>query len=151
MKLYEINREERHFEFLFPTALISCPEFRKVMFADLGSRASLLLNPMDFDIYAEVAILRDYWNKLGDHNQYTAELHARRLTQHENPLGITWDQVIDVYNRTRARPDAGADMIARHLKHMPKAIMRGCCLPWTRDWFTSGTRTLNVQRPTLNF
>jgi len=44
------------------------------------------------------------------------------LTQHENPLGITWDQVIDVYEKTRARADAGAEMIARHLKHMPKAI-----------------------------
>jgi hypothetical protein len=249
MKLYEINREERHFGFLFLTAVISCPEFRKDMFTDLASRASLPLDPMDFDIYAEVAIFRDYWNKLGDHNKYTAELHSRRLaalreilgaltvdpslidecdmfwtgpigdsklwypgkwpeaniqdieikrgipdkrlwrcrwlcnakpdvmihsgnsvlfievkvesgmgasdngyhqeqtqhdiitagkrlidwmknshvarltlTQHENPLGITWDQVIDVYEKTRARPDAGTEMIARHLKHMPKAI-----------------------------
>jgi hypothetical protein len=249
MRLYEINREERHFGFLFLAALISCPEFRREMFAELASRASLPLDPTDFDIYAEVAIFRDYWNKLGDHNQYTPQLHSHRLsvlreilgalsidpaiidendmfwtgpignsklwypgkwpdtqiqeieskrgmidrqlrrcrwlcnakpdvmihsgisvlfievkvesgmgssdngyrqeetqhdiitagkrvidwmknshvgrltlTQHENPLGITWDQVIDFYDKTRTRPDAGTDMIARHLKHMPKAI-----------------------------
>jgi hypothetical protein len=248
MKYYHVNREERHFGFLFLTSLISYTDFRTEMFAVMNSCASMRLNPLDFDVYAEVAIFRDYWNKLGDHNKYNDKLHSMRLTvlkeilsaqaidpvliqehdmfwtgpigksklwypgkwsetkiqnietmrgiddkrlwrcrwlcnakpdvmihsgndvlfiemkvesgmgasdhgydqeqtqddiitagkrvidwmknanvrrlilsHREDIIGITWKQVIDVYNRTVTKPDSGAEMIARHLQHMPKA------------------------------
>jgi hypothetical protein len=247
MNFYQINREERHFGFLFLSALISHPEFRKEIFAVLNSCASTHLDDQTFDIYAEVAIFRDHWNSLGDHNQYTPDLHAKRLsmlqgilgamemplslvdeedlfwtgaigksklwypgkwpeakigdvetrkgidgkrlwrcrwlcnakpdvmihsgntvlfievkvesgmgasdhgynqeqtqndiivagarviewmsnatvrrlnlTHHDDPTGITWDQVIEIYRKTRNRADTGADMIERHLEYLPK-------------------------------
>jgi hypothetical protein len=86
MKLYEINREERHFGFLFLTSLIAYPEFTREMFALLNSRASMHLNPQDFDIYAEVAAFRDHWNSLGDHNRYSDDLHSKRLAVLEEIL-----------------------------------------------------------------
>jgi hypothetical protein len=248
MKLYEVNREERHFGFLFLTALISYPDFRRAMFTLMNERAAMTVDPQAFDVYAEVAIFRDHWNSLGNHNQYNEELHAKRravldgilgamviapslvqeealfwtgkvgasklwypgkwaeskiqetearrgitdkrlwrcrwlcnakpdvmihsgndvlfievkvesgmgasdngyaqeqtqidiitagkqvidwmksatvkrinLTHHEDKDGISWQQVMDVFGRTRPKSDIGADMIARHLAKMPKS------------------------------
>ncbi len=79
MNFYHINREERHFGFLFFNALLSNPPFRQEMFALMNSRAAVSLDAAEFDIYAEVAIFRDHWNALGNHNNYSAELHSKRL------------------------------------------------------------------------
>ncbi len=250
MHHYHINREERHFGFLFFTALISNSVFREEIFALMNERGAMQLNAEEFDVYAEVAIFRDHWNALGNHNNYNAELHSKRLevlsdileanhietsviyqhdmfwtgsigasklwypgkwserkiqeieTAHEmqekelwrcrwlcnakpdvmihsgndvlfieikvesgmgfasngyeqgrtqediiktgkqvidwmkyanvqrmtlthldDPLGITWQEVVDLYGRTRTRSDPGAEMIERHLRHMPGAAI----------------------------
>ncbi len=79
MNFFQINREERHFGFLFLTAIISNNEFRKSLFKIINSRLSTSLHYDEFDVYAEVAIFRDYWNSLGDQNKYNKELHQKRI------------------------------------------------------------------------
>lgn len=79
MKFYKINREERHFSFLFMAAVISNHSFRKRSFESINQQSSLTLNPNDFDVYAEVALFRDYWYSLGDHKNYDMELHNKRM------------------------------------------------------------------------
>ena len=79
MMHYQINREERHFGFLFLSAVISNPAFRKELFALINARTSLQLNDQKFDIYAEVAIFRDIWNHFGDHKHYNKKIHSDRL------------------------------------------------------------------------
>ncbi len=88
MHLYEINREERHFGFLFLTALVSNSAFRKAIFQVINTRSQLgtALSPDDFDIYAEVAIFRDFWFNLGSHLNYTGELHSKRRAVLSNIL-----------------------------------------------------------------
>jgi hypothetical protein len=79
MMHHQINREERHIGFLFLTAIVSNPLFRKELFDLLNSRSELHLDADEFDVYAEVAIFRDQWNSLGDHTNYTEALHVQRL------------------------------------------------------------------------
>ncbi len=78
MNFFEVNREERHFGFLFMTAILTYPEFRKVFFKLLNERTGLTLDPNDFEVYAEPAIFRDYWYDLGNHNNYDKELKKKR-------------------------------------------------------------------------
>ena len=61
MKFYKMNREERHFGFLFMTSIICNPKFRKRIFEHLNNQLhpNLTLDPNDFDVYAEVALFRD--------------------------------------------------------------------------------------------
>jgi hypothetical protein len=63
---YQVNREERHFGFLFASALIHNKEFRKKIFEAYNKEVGSALVHEDgqFDIYLEVAALRDYWNDL---------------------------------------------------------------------------------------
>lgn len=83
MNHYEINREERHFGFLFLSAILSNPSFRKQLFSLLNSNAKLTLNHECFDVYAEIAVFRDLWNSLGSHRDYdggtSGELHQKRF------------------------------------------------------------------------
>ena len=79
MKLYEINREERHFGFLFMSSIIFNDKFRAELFSLFNERLDTSLDPNDFDVYAEVAIFRDYWKSFGDYKKYTQELHLLRL------------------------------------------------------------------------
>jgi hypothetical protein len=78
MTHYSINREERHFGFLFMAYLLANAEFRKRTFARLNSITCTQLAADDFDIYAEVAIFRDLWNNLGNHVEYDGGLNAAR-------------------------------------------------------------------------
>jgi hypothetical protein len=77
---YKVNREERHFGFLLIASIIFDDNFRKYFFElineDVDQKSFLDSN--DFDIYSEVAIFRDYWNDLGDYENYTQELHSQR-------------------------------------------------------------------------
>jgi hypothetical protein len=69
-KFYQVNREERHFGFLLAASVIYESDFRKFFFELINSRiGQKFLNYNDFDIYAEVAIFRDYWNDLGNFKQ----------------------------------------------------------------------------------
>jgi hypothetical protein len=79
MNFFEVNREERHFGFLLMASILSYPDFRKCLFKRLNELTELALNPNGFDIYAEPAILRDYWNDCGDPKKYNEKLESKRL------------------------------------------------------------------------
>ena len=74
----EVNREERFFCALVFHMLLSSPKFRSQVFARIDSLAGIKLNKDTFEVYFEVALMRDYWNDLGDHKYYTAEVNKRR-------------------------------------------------------------------------
>jgi hypothetical protein len=77
---YMVNREERHFGFLLMASIIYDDDFRKYFFEEINKNIGqeLFLDHNDFDVYSEVAIFRDYWNDLGDYENYTQELHTQR-------------------------------------------------------------------------
>jgi hypothetical protein len=79
MNFFEVNREERHFGFLFMTAILAYPDFRKCLFELLNKRTELALDPDNFEVYAEPAIFRDYWYDLGNHKNYDKELCKKRI------------------------------------------------------------------------
>ncbi len=75
---FEVNREERFFCLLFVHALLESEKVRTGFFRLVESRHSVSFNPANFEIYAEVAALRDYWHNLGDPVTYSAETHQKR-------------------------------------------------------------------------
>lgn len=77
-QFYTINREERHFGFLFGSTLIHNHEFAKEVFDRYNSLLGSNLLPENFEIYFEVAALRDYWFDLGDSSKYKTETHDKR-------------------------------------------------------------------------
>lgn len=77
-RYFEVNREERFFCFLFIHALLVSEKTRTAFFRLVESRNSVSLNPANFEIYAEVAALRDYWHNLGDPAIYSPETHQKR-------------------------------------------------------------------------
>jgi hypothetical protein len=98
MNLYQVNREERHFGFLFMSSLISYAEFRSEIFDLLNSRLELHLNDQVFDIYAEPAIFRDSWRSLGDPRRYSKTLNDERrkmLDKMLTALGVEDCSLID--------------------------------------------------------
>ncbi len=82
---YLVNREERHFGFLFASALIYNHSFRTEIFKRYETIAQTHLDPKagQFDIYLEVAALRDFWNDLYPKNNnnkpvYTPEAEDQK-------------------------------------------------------------------------
>lgn len=73
-----INREERHFGFLFGSALIHDLNFAEVILTNYNNLIGSDLDYKKFEIYFEVAALRDYWFDLGDSFKYSAETHQKR-------------------------------------------------------------------------
>lgn len=73
---YEINREERHFCFLLGHALLTSVEVRHNFYALLNTKLAHSDNP--FEVYVEVAALRDYWNALGNPRTYSAQTDQAR-------------------------------------------------------------------------
>ena len=79
-KLYiEVNREERNYCALYAHSLLSSNKVRERFSELMKNRYSLDLDPQNFEIYLEVAALRDYWNDLGDPKKYSEETHSKRL------------------------------------------------------------------------
>jgi len=79
-KYYQVNREERNYGFLLLSSLIYDKLFFHEFINILKSKNIIdFSNEIDIDIYAEVALFRDYWFDLGDHKKYTKELHQSRL------------------------------------------------------------------------
>lgn len=74
----KVNREERHFGFLFGSALIHNREFASKIFEKYNSLLGSDLSGESFDIYFEVAALRDYWCDLGRSDEYTSTTHNKR-------------------------------------------------------------------------
>lgn len=75
---YEVNREERHFGFLFMASLIMDAQHRPELIAYINKTAGSTLDHRHLDVYAEVSLFRDYWNKLGDSAAYEPETGRRR-------------------------------------------------------------------------
>lgn len=74
----KVNREERHFGFLFGSALIHNTEFASKIFEKYNSILSCDVTKSSFDIYFEVAALRDYWCDLGRSDEYSITTHNKR-------------------------------------------------------------------------
>jgi len=80
LSLYKINREERHSGFLFISELLNNDLFRNKIFSLLKERCGTkLLDSSNFDLYAEVSSLRDYWYNLGDPQLEYSKVHDQRL------------------------------------------------------------------------
>lgn len=77
---YEVNREERFYCALYAHSLLHSLNIRKNLCKLIENEYDLHLDPQDFEIYLEVAALRDYWNDLGDPKKYTDETHLKRLS-----------------------------------------------------------------------
>jgi hypothetical protein len=73
-----INREERHYGFLFGSALIYDLNFAEAIITKYNNLIGSDLDFKQFEIYFEVAALRDYWFDLGDSFKYTPETHYKR-------------------------------------------------------------------------
>lgn len=76
---YTVNREERHFAWLFASALLSNMPFRQRIFQRMSAKAKLKMDADSLEIYLESASLRDFWNDLGDPKKYSSATHDRRL------------------------------------------------------------------------
>lgn len=74
----EVNREERHFCALFVHALLSSELVRTSFIELIRSRYNIELFPDSLEIYLEAAVLRDYWNNLGDSRRYSLETGQKR-------------------------------------------------------------------------
>ncbi len=74
----EVNREERHFGFLFGSAIIHNQEFAQRIFDRFNSIYGSDLDSNSFDIYFEVAALRDYWHALGKTDEEYKQTHPKR-------------------------------------------------------------------------
>lgn len=73
-----INREERHYGFLFGSALIHDINFAEAIITKYNNLLGSDLDFRQFEIYFEVAALRDYWFDLGDSFKYSSETHQKR-------------------------------------------------------------------------
>lgn len=58
-KYYEVNREERHFGFMLVSELLNNEQFRELVFANINNKCNAFLDSDNFEIYTEVATLRD--------------------------------------------------------------------------------------------
>ncbi|MBF4482338.1 hypothetical protein [Dehalococcoides mccartyi] len=74
----EVNREERHFCALFVHALLSSELVRTAFIEMIRSRYGIELFSDSLEIYLEAAVLRDYWNNLGDSRRYSLETSQKR-------------------------------------------------------------------------
>jgi hypothetical protein len=75
---YTVNREERHFGFLFGSAIIHNQEFAKDIFRKYNEIIGSNLNINEYEIFLEVAALRDFWYDLGNSFVYSQETHSNR-------------------------------------------------------------------------
>ena len=75
---YVLNREERHYGFLFGSAIIHEQQFAHEIFSKYNFITNSDLDSNEFEIFLEVAALRDYWFDLGDSFKYSQETHNKR-------------------------------------------------------------------------
>jgi len=85
---YVVNREERHFGFLFMAALATDSGTRDRLIDYINSVIGHDLDPRRIDVYAEVCLFRDYWRALGNPSRYSKETHEARLQIFRAMLGV---------------------------------------------------------------
>ena len=95
-KYYEVNREERHFGFLLFSELLNNDDFRNHIFELINKKMGSFLNPHEFEIYTEVAALRDYWNDLGNGKVYSPLTHQKRYDVLNSILSFFDYQDLDI-------------------------------------------------------
>lgn len=99
---YLVNREERHFGFLLFSQILIDTGFRKIFFnlvrKHLGISKTIVHEP--FDIYAEIALFRDYWYDLGNPNKYDVHTHKKRQKIIKEILEVFEidSEIIDLYD-----------------------------------------------------
>lgn len=76
---FEVNREEKFYCFLYAHSLLTSKNIREKFCELINNKYNYHLNPEKFEIFIEVAALRDYWNDLGDPKKYSKETHQRRM------------------------------------------------------------------------
>lgn len=108
----EITREERHFCFLLGHSLLSSFKTRQ-SFVSLVGKKSIRLDENNMKVFVEVAVLRDYWHKLGNPRTYCKKTHnarekvLRALLKHQ-------DQAEDMFNKYHFFWSAGIDYSKLH-------------------------------------
>ena len=75
---WQINREERFYCFLFGHALLSSRQVRENFTQMAESKFSISMDPDNFEVYVEAAVLRDYWHDLGNPIEYSEKTHTNR-------------------------------------------------------------------------
>ncbi len=104
---FEVNREERHFGFLFASALIHNFNFRAAIFEKYNSitNAKLIAASREFNVYMEVTALRDFWNDMYPKNKagqiiYTdqAEVAKRKVLKRILDFIHVDSQIIDSFD-----------------------------------------------------
>src|SRR4051794_23770840 len=80
----ETNREERFFCAILVHALLTPSSSQHRLLDVVGRACGADLQAQSLEVYVEVAALRDAWYALGNHKQYTPQVHQARLqTLHE--------------------------------------------------------------------
>lgn len=74
----EVNREERFYCALFSHALLSSAATRSSFSQLVEDKIRLRVSPEQMRVFLEAAVLRDYWNDLGDPRVYLEATHDRR-------------------------------------------------------------------------
>lgn len=106
----EITREERHFCFLLGHSLLSSSKTRQSFVSLVGNlgKKSISLDEKNMKVFVEVAVLRDYWRKLGNPRTYCKKTHnarekvLRALLKHQG-------QAEDMFKRYHFFWSAGID------------------------------------------
>ena len=93
---HQVNREERFYCMLIAHCLLSSKSardgFAKVIHDDTGL-PGIFSDTRDFEVFVEVAALRDYWRELGDPKRYDSGIEqARRAFLHK---ALEWANELD--------------------------------------------------------
>lgn len=77
-RFFEVNREERHYCALLAHALLSSKPARTSFTEMINSRCKINFSSDSLEVHLEAAVLRDYWNALGNSKKYPLETNQRR-------------------------------------------------------------------------
>ena len=95
----EVNREERFFCAVLFHVILASSQYRERFFGALRTKQMINLDPNDFQIFVEAAILRDYWSDLGDPREYERDTHDKRRTVVEELLRLAELDVSEIDQR----------------------------------------------------
>jgi len=78
LPLFEVNREERHFGFLFVAAFLNNKRYREKIRQEIAEIAGCEFSESELNVYLEPCLFRDYWYSLGDPVAYDEATHNKR-------------------------------------------------------------------------
>lgn len=99
-KYYVVNREERFYCALVAHALLHSKHTYQKFRNLINNKLQIQLDQLDYEIYLEIAALRDYWNDLGNPRSYSPETHDRRINVLKEILRSQFisDTIIDEFD-----------------------------------------------------